>query len=415
MSTFHITFKEQKQVFEVQDISTLKEKVRSEFHIDEDIRFQLYDKTWDDWVDVEIHQLPQRGKIQIITIPHEDTLPINLTDLSSTNSLFSESYNFSDAPIQIEPPTKNFISSMIQLAHQKESCQSTSQAEDISSASTSSSHSWNVEEDCSTGESDVKRKWLEMKQWPDKFALPRLPVVLEGKLNAERMPNDRERRQIVQTLFDYMAGFTSYPLSAHYSEAVRCLLEKYPFLGKETIPGARPVEYWRMKIMDKFRNERKHMPVEKKRKSSGVTPAKAVDDQQLVDDTASIQRHKKWMQEEARRARQNEVKISQMMEITFQSRRKWIIDEKPTVAELKREFPCLFSQRQILIEMRRITPSIDACHAKDLLMSNLEAYAKYLIDSCQSKKNAKAIVNNYREAIANLKQHFALGRFFPPF
>lgn len=45
--------------------------------------------------------------------------------------------------------------------------------------------------------------------------------------------------------------------------------------------------------MDKFRNERKHMPVEKKRKSSGVTPAKAVDDHQLVHDTASIQRHKK--------------------------------------------------------------------------------------------------------------------------
>ncbi|XP_071853891.1 uncharacterized protein [Apostichopus japonicus] len=69
--------------------------------------------------------------------------------------------------------------------------------------------------------------------------------------------------------------YANYPLSAHYSEAVRCLLEKYPFLGKETIPGARPVEYWRMKLMDKLRNERKHMSVEKKRKSSGVTPAKA--------------------------------------------------------------------------------------------------------------------------------------------
>lgn len=44
-------------------------------------------------------------------------------------------------------------------------------------------------------------------------------------------------------------------------------------------------------------------------------------------------------------------------------------------------------------------------------MSNLEAYAKYLIDSCQSKKNAKAIVNNYREAIANLTNDQAKGNF----
>ncbi|XP_071827868.1 uncharacterized protein [Apostichopus japonicus] len=40
-----------------------------------------------------------------------------------------------------------------------------------------------------------------------KLKIPRLLLVLEGRLRAERMPNDRERRHIIQTLCDYMLQF----------------------------------------------------------------------------------------------------------------------------------------------------------------------------------------------------------------
>ncbi|PIK45267.1 hypothetical protein BSL78_17864 [Apostichopus japonicus] len=196
--------------------------------------------------------------------------------------------------------------------------------------------------------------------------MPQLPVVLEGKLNNEVVPNDRERRQIIQSLFDYMAAFTSYPLPHQYLEAVECLLKTnygdfsmniinhhfasnsfsnarnwksktvqliaicvqivpisaFDFRGiqamRHTVTfgpgisihgplrwGAEVIpsitfdvfiyrdflliqEYWRLKLMDKFRNERKHMPVQKKKSRPGMNQVAPQSKTDQIDDLTSL-------------------------------------------------------------------------------------------------------------------------------
>ncbi|PIK41287.1 hypothetical protein BSL78_21864 [Apostichopus japonicus] len=47
-----------------------------------------------------------------------------------------------------------------------------------------------------------------------------------------------------------------------------------PFLGKAALPGAHPVDYWSMKLMDKFRNERNTCKQKRGRNIGSTVPLK---------------------------------------------------------------------------------------------------------------------------------------------
>ncbi|PIK34576.1 hypothetical protein BSL78_28600 [Apostichopus japonicus] len=98
--------------------------------------------------------------------------------------------------------------------------------------------------------------------------------------------------------------------------------------------------------MDKFRNERKHMPVQRKKSRPGMNQAAPQSKTDQIDDLASLGKHQTWLKEEAERSRQNFTKVCLLMDITYTVRRKWITDEKPTLSDIKDEYPCLFNQKQ---------------------------------------------------------------------
>lgn len=47
-------------------------------------------------------------------------------------------------------------------------------------------------------------------------------------------------------------------------------------------------EYWRLKLMDKFRNERKHMPVQKKKSRPGMNQVAPQSKTDQIDDLTSL-------------------------------------------------------------------------------------------------------------------------------
>lgn len=85
MFAFHVTCKSTKKVIEVPEceISNLKEILKRAFGIQEDFKVQLYDNTWDDWVDTQLSNLPQKGKLQLII---STELPTILPDFPETLS-----------------------------------------------------------------------------------------------------------------------------------------------------------------------------------------------------------------------------------------------------------------------------------------------------------------------------------------
>ena len=56
----------------------------------------------------------------------------------------------------------------------------------------------------------------------------------------------------------------------------------------------------------------------------------------------------KIMRDESRRVKKNETRIDHLMTQTFADRRKMVVSEGVSTAELKERFPCLFNEHQVL-------------------------------------------------------------------
>ncbi|KAJ8048975.1 hypothetical protein HOLleu_01504 [Holothuria leucospilota] len=117
-----------------------------------------------------------------------------------------------------------------------------------------------------------------------------------------------------------------------------------------------PQDYWKMKLSDKFRNERKNRPVrgqtnERKVKVQKTSSGRLVpQSRQPGEDTESIATHinfrqiGRWMQQESSKQSPDWKKVQGLMQVTFLTRRD---DIKMMVREVKEKYPFLFSAADV--------------------------------------------------------------------
>lgn len=189
----------------------------------------------------------------------------------------------------------------------------------------------------STSRGSIKRTTervkVEYQPWPAKFELPvqNMSPQLKASLAENKFPSDKLRKHLVQVLYDAMSLYGRSPTRDQYEEVARELVKTYPVLAQHSIPSAKPYDYWKMKLSDKFRNERKNSTVDKGVKKTKVkkTPSGRVILQSQGssggEDSASIQMHISWMQAESKKKSPDVQKVNELMEVTFKQRRDDIL------------------------------------------------------------------------------------------
>ena len=69
----------------------------------------------------------------------------------------------------------------------------------------------------------------------------------------------------------------------------------------------------------------------------------------ITEDEASIERHKKIIQSEYKRSHRDSVKLNELMDLTFPSRRRSIVSEHAVVTDILVNYPCLSEEEQVTI------------------------------------------------------------------
>ncbi|XP_028417100.1 uncharacterized protein LOC114541360 [Dendronephthya gigantea] len=144
------------------------------------------------------------------------------------------------------------------------------------------------------------------------------------------------------------------------------IIKDYPFLQDKGIGSG--YDSWYSQIYEKFRNERKHAqdPLVLQRKRKSVDSDTKVVKKSLRrgginweppypegEDEASIKAHVAFMKNESRKRSPNLEKIQSRMDRTFPHRRRFINEKRP-LAEIRHEYPTLFTSKEIVSEFERI-------------------------------------------------------------
>ena len=125
---------------------------------------------------------------------------------------------------------------------------------------------------------------------------------------------------------------------------------------------------WKSSLSDKFRNSRRRSDLDiaevvrrKKQKSSSTFSSGASSQtsnwglkdfrpsRPIREDDISIQLHIDWLKEESAKRKQDREKIRCLMNSTFPDRRQMILDDMPSVAAVKANYPCLFDEDEVRI------------------------------------------------------------------
>lgn len=364
--TCHVTCGDFKKVITFTNRDTVLAEICNAFNQPKNtkIRLQRYENMWNDWVDIHnicelengmrLRQvLPEKStNFQSPTLhtPGSDSTVI-LEDDTDDSSIFDSLESlpmFGASCGGSRNPCEDYISTQ-----SRSSIASSLPSQTLSSPSTVPSDMEEVEisqdEDCSN-----QNETVHSGQWPKVFKIPKMPKKLSEKMRENVFPGERERRLIVNLVFMKMSEYVVYPTSEQYTEVASALVREYPVLGNENFSSA-PYLYWKTKIMDKYRNERRHLPPEKRKKTampSGSSQAKKTCNS---EDMESLKRHEKWLIEEAKKSKKDNRKVQLLMQKTFMSRRSDITENPQKLELLKQKYPFLFSTEQIKEEFSRIT------------------------------------------------------------
>ncbi|XP_018019454.1 sterile alpha motif domain-containing protein 3-like [Hyalella azteca] len=220
-------------------------------------------------------------------------------------------------------------------------------------------------------------------KWPRKFEVSEdiFPESLRKSLGAAEPLSKKQKGRVLECLYNEMKKYTYYPTSAKYNDVACSLLEKYPYLYQPLqFDDARVM--WRTMLSMKARNSRqrrdRHVPCvvalrSKKKfnppddetttvsendvptstpatKAANLMPVKFTE-----EDVISAQRHRSSMFDELKKASPNQEVLEKAMSLTFSDRRRMIITEKATVAQIAEMYPVLFNANQICAEFYRLT------------------------------------------------------------
>lgn len=349
-----VSYKGENEVIRVESASEIINACLERFQIPftENIKLKRYDPEWEEHVNVTSEEIRDRDKLTLCVV--DQTFPVTLS-MGSSSSLSSENY-----PEQRD--VQNLVSTgSDEVENFDETLKSLMQTDDVLSSVDQqlSSVSEDEPQTSSFSQSPVE---VSLKPWPEAFPIPTdmLPQNLLTALKGGQFPDDRQRKQLIQVIFDKMCEYTRCPTKEQYTQVARNLVKMYPCLAQNSLPMGNSFDYWKTKLSDKFRNERKHMhigqPPKKKLKLSPGGHSMDFSSPLLVEeDEESIKMHEKWMVDEMKKKKPLESRMRELMDLTFSARRRKVLDGKLLVKDLKNIYPCLFTTFEIQKEFERIT------------------------------------------------------------
>ncbi|XP_071847099.1 sterile alpha motif domain-containing protein 3-like [Apostichopus japonicus] len=345
-----------------------------------DVKLQVFDTEWKEWVNKDPKEIINRDKVKVISKKQPEPSPVvpktgivpswidddigSLAGPSSSSLHLPQTHtNASLYETCFILPDGEDLSSEVCLESLESGEDSTSLSDAIadmvdSSSSLPSSTNYPVSQQIPKqvvpNSLYNRMDKVSLKPWPAKFDIPldSMPVDLRNTLEEGIYPNERQRRKLVQILFDKTAEYVRYPTKSQYTDVATALVEKFPCLAFNDIPSVKPHEYWKTKLSDKFRNERKHF-------NDGLIKRqpkrKRVELPVDTEDERSIEMHQRWMKEEIRKKTKNKKKMAELMKLTFPTRRRSIVEDGALVKTIRENYPALFETEELLQEFQRIT------------------------------------------------------------
>lgn len=335
-------------------------------------KLQRYDEKWNDWVDVTIPELANGMKIQILPATNTQS-DFDTSSLSSNSQQTHDHDPGSDSTILLEGsssctdedldsvfdlPSTQFpsytftVPKMMMDGTTDSSSGSGDVVPSTSAMQVDISHKQNVRE---VTENNSSKEGQQTAELPSRLRFETMPSNLTKKLSGGHFPNESERRQIISCVYNEMAGYVMYPTSEQYTKVAASLVKEYPILAQGTL-STTPYHYWKTRLIDKYRNERRHLGKPLKRQinlSTGPCPTKKQPSN--GEDDASLKRHHKWLQDEFKKRDRDDEKVSMIMGITFHKRREEIISNPQKLTVWKTSYPFLFNSKELCLEFERIT------------------------------------------------------------
>ncbi|XP_076879072.1 sterile alpha motif domain-containing protein 3-like isoform X2 [Brachyhypopomus gauderio] len=247
--------------------------------------------------------------------------------------------------------------------------------------------------------------------WPKQFPIPQfayetemyLERALEDyKKNGTLLTTSKVKTDILEKLAETIYSYTAYPSSAQISDVAEALVQKYPCLKE---PGSFSGYYgWQQSIKYKMANYRtklrgfgvpevicnavKHKrPADQKSAKNVKKPRKAevnyLPPYPAGEDEECQENERIELLTELKK-RENDTLIKEKMAKTFAHRRHEIINQTPSIEDIKARWPALFKASHLQDEFHRIT----TVHLEPKFMSKLDEYTPKLLALFHSKGGA---------------------------
>ncbi|KAJ4946958.1 hypothetical protein JOQ06_009001 [Pogonophryne albipinna] len=244
--------------------------------------------------------------------------------------------------------------------------------------------------------------------WPKQYPVPQFAfeteMILERatedfKKNGTLLTNARVKSDILETLAKTIYTYTAYPSSAQISDVAEALVKKYPFLKE---PGSFSGYYgWQQSIKYKMANYRTKLrgygvpevmcnalkrkrPADQKSAKNVKKPRKAelnyLPPYPAGEDEESQEQERIQLLSEVMK-RDNNKLIKDKMAKTFAHRRNEIINQSPSIEDIKARWPALFEASHIQDEFQRIT----MVQLDSKFMSKLDEHTPRLLKHFHSK------------------------------
>ncbi|KAE8289517.1 hypothetical protein D5F01_LYC11219 [Larimichthys crocea] len=258
------------------------------------------------------------------------------------------------------------------------------------------------------------------QQWPEDFAIPQFSY--DTELQLERGNTEYRVSQKMLTLSSRMLSdilkrvaeeiyrYKAYPEDAHFCTAAEALIKRHPCLKE---PGSFNGCYgWKQRLKYKMANYRTQLKLQgcpelcvnslKSKATTDTYPAKKVKKPKRSEANFypsfptgetldSMEKVRLELLTEIG-IRDNERVIENKMANTFAYRRHEVVNQEPSIQELKDRWPALFTQKEINTEFQRLM----AVPLEGKFMAQLDMHSSQLIKVIRAKGGAT------RQKIANI-------------
>uniref|UniRef100_A0A3B3SV43 PB1 domain-containing protein n=1 Tax=Paramormyrops kingsleyae TaxID=1676925 RepID=A0A3B3SV43_9TELE len=191
--------------------------------------------------------------------------------------------------------------------------------------------------------------------WPEVFEIPRFPYDVELQLKGGNQKdgtllNIRKdtKSEILDKLAETIYSYTAYPSREEYDIVAQSLIKKHPCLCLKFKMGNYRNKLRMAGCSELQVNSRSSGPKQKLKKAKKAEVNFLPDfPKGRTEDV--LEEERLQIIGEMKKKRSDMKEIEEMMVSTFSLRRKHIVEEEPSVAEVKIKWPALFTEQQVSV------------------------------------------------------------------